>query len=353
MKVLVTASGSGGHLFPARFIMEELLARGEEVAFVGSGRELEQSILAPLNIPLHVINIVGVKNRGILGFLQFVAKTPAAYLQTKRLFEELQPELVIGVGGYASFFPVFFAWQKGIPTWIHEAELHLGLANRVLSYFADKVSVTSDTARFPISPKKVVYTGHPIRRDIVQGALWSGEPIPSRLLVLGGSQGARSLDCAVSSLAPWFAEHRIEIFHQCRPESQTELESVFQQHGVSARVETFVHDVVAAYAWAHVVLSRAGAATLTEIAMVGKPSILVPYPHAQGNHQFHNAMMLVEQGKAQIVEEGEHFIERLQESLKRVFEQTFFQAQRDKAQLIRPLNGASRIVEMACGLVGR
>jgi UDP-N-acetylglucosamine--N-acetylmuramyl-(pentapeptide) pyrophosphoryl-undecaprenol N-acetylglucosamine transferase len=238
----------------------------------------------------------------------------------------------------------------GIPTWIHEAELHLGLANRILSFCADKVSVTSEQVQFPIPQRKIVYTGHPVRRDIVQGAAWEGEKIPSRLLILGGSQGSRSLDLAISKFIPFFALHKIEIFHQCRAESQAELRKEYASCGVSAQVEPFIHELAKAYAWAHAIVGRSGAGTVTEISLIGKPSIFVPYPHAQGNHQFFNAKTLVEKGKALIVEEGEGFDENLKVALEKIFDPQEFQKMRERGLEEKPVNAASKIADGVRGL---
>jgi UDP-N-acetylglucosamine--N-acetylmuramyl-(pentapeptide) pyrophosphoryl-undecaprenol N-acetylglucosamine transferase len=204
----------------------------------------------------------------------------------------------------------------GIRTWAHEAEKHPGLANRVLSYFSHDFSVAFDGTKLG-GWSRVTVTGHPVRQElkaIDRDAI--PREAPTRLLVLGGSQGARGLDIAVPTLGALFNERGIEVVHQSRPEAVTEVSEAYKKVGVSAHVVPFIEDMIGAYEWSDVVISRAGASSVAELACVNRPTIFVPYPHQQGTHQTDNAKTLVVQEKAYLVEEiAPDFPQRLREAL--------------------------------------
>jgi UDP-N-acetylglucosamine--N-acetylmuramyl-(pentapeptide) pyrophosphoryl-undecaprenol N-acetylglucosamine transferase len=354
-RVLITASGTGGHLFPARFIIEALQADNNatstKIHFVGSGRPLEKTILGKTGISLSALTTVGIKRRGIVGLLQFLLTTPVAIAQTLLLFARFRPQVVIGVGGYATFFPIMLAWVFRIPRWIHEAERAPGLANKILSRFATKVSLAFEDATMPAGAA-TVYTGHPVRSEI--RSLKSGAALceqPKRLLVMGGSQGAQALDVAMPAIADVLASNAVEVWHQARPENVESVSRAYVAAGVSAKVVPFVDDLAAAYSWAELVVSRSGAGAVSELAIVNIPSVLVPYPFAQDDHQTANAKLLSDQGKAVLVAEGEGFEDRLRETIAKICSAVEYKNMRDKQAKSRVLDGAQSIAVGALGLV--
>ena len=344
-RILIAASGSGGHLMPARYIADALADRGYDIHFLGSGRRLEEDIFGSTPYSAHSVSLTGLNNLGIKGLVRFLLKLPGAFLKTRAIMSTLQPSAVVGVGGYASVLPVMIASCKRIPSWIHEAELSPGNANRFLARFASKVSVAfEETKDFPT--RKTIFTGHPLRRDVtgLDTSPISLERVEN-LLVIGGSQGAKALDEALEHLAPRLKSSGLRLFHQCRPEHVERLKARYQEVGLEARVESFIHELGEAYRWSHLIVCRAGAGTVMEIATVNKPTISVPFPSAQGLHQHKNAETLASKGKALIVEEGEAFEERLFTAVTQLQDPEAYQEMVNRPKPVRPVDAAERIAD--------
>jgi len=351
LRILVCASGSGGHLFPARYIIEELKLKGVSVSFLGAGAPLEPEILGDLGIPLYSVPYTKVQNRGLIGWVKFILSLPGGINKTLKHFLEIRPQLILCVGGYATVLPSILGKLTGRKVWIHECEMQAGLANRWLSYFADRISLSYEESSVPCKSKQV-YTGQPVRPDILEIAGKSRRvDRPQNLLILGGSQGAKSLDRAILKLAPELKKLGVKIWQQARRENIAELEECYRELELEAKVMPFVHDLPTAYEWSHLIVSRAGAGATMEISVVNRPAIFVPYPHAQGNHQKLNAELVVKQGKALLVEEGEEFAERLLAAIKKNLDSTYYNKIRVRAAALRPKDAAKAIAEQAIGLV--
>ncbi len=348
VRVLIAASGTGGHLIPALHIARALkaLAPAAEIEFIGAGKPLEEKLIDGAGYKRHVVASAGVKRRSVIGVLQFLARLPAGILQTLRLFRQFRPDVVVGVGGYVSVLPVVLARLKGIPTWAHEAELHPGLANKTLGYFADRMSISFANTRLK-GRVKTEFTGHPVRPELAGVERFQARAgAPSRLLVLGGSQGARGLDQAVQEIAPLLAERKVQVVHQCRPESIDLVANGYRAANVSASVVPFIDDMAGAYDWSDVIISRAGASSVAEISCVNRPTIFVPYPFQQGTHQTDNARELEKQGKAVIVEETQpEFGKRLRAALERLLDPGVFEEMKRAPSDPRGIGAAERIAQ--------
>lgn len=345
LRVVLAASGTGGHLFPALFIARGFLRAAPEsqILFVGSGRPLEARVIDQNGFRRRVVVTVGLKKRGLRGVVQFLSLLPRAVAQSWRLLREEQPDIVIGVGGYASFFPVVLAALRGVPTWIHEAEVRPGLTNYVLSLVARRVSTAYRTAQMPFWAR-VTYTGHPINDALID--IGVTPPIlhqPPRVLIMGGSQGARSLDQTLTELAPQLPP--CELIHQARPESVDEVRARYQAAGVQAQVVPFIDDVPAAYRWCDLVIARSGAGTVREVAVVNRPAIFVPLPSAAGNEQLANAEALAALGKAVVCEEGSEFASRLLSTIRELLEPARYQEIASAPVGSDDLHAVKRIVE--------
>jgi UDP-N-acetylglucosamine--N-acetylmuramyl-(pentapeptide) pyrophosphoryl-undecaprenol N-acetylglucosamine transferase len=332
LRVLVAASGTGGHLIPAMHIVKAIQAQspGAVIEFIGAGRPLEEKLIVERGFVRHTVASAGIKRRHVVGLFQFLTRFPKAIFQILSLYKSFKPDVVVGVGGYVSVLPVVVARLRGIPSWIHEAERHPGLANKVLCYFADTMSTAFEEteARGRV---KVVHTGHPVREELkgVDPKVIKGDA-PKRLLILGGSQGARGLDEAVSHIAPLLAERQIEVVHQCRPDAMELVVNSYRANRVPAHVVDFIDDMAGAYQWSDVIISRAGASSVAEIAFVNRPAIFVPYPFQQGTHQSDNALTLVVKNKAIIVEEDKPgFGERLKDALGRLLTPQIFKEMKE------------------------
>lgn len=344
-RVLIAASGTGGHLMPAVQIAKALqrLEPSAQIEFVGSGRALEAKIVDAAGFRRHVLSTSGVKGRGVVGALQFIAGFPRAWFQVRKLIRDFHPSVIVGVGGYVSVLPVLSGWLSGIPTWVHEAELKPGLANNLLCRVASRTSVAFHDARMP-SAARIERTGHPIRSDLqsLRGRMPVGE-FPRRALILGGSQGADAIDRACVELASVFREKGTEVWHQCRPENVEFVAAGYKEAGVAARVEPFIDNMCEAYAWADFAISRAGAGAVMEIEAVNLPTIFVPYPFAQGNHQSANARTLVLKQKALLVEEGPDFVSRLRQAVGSFFSGGLFSQMAARPADLRSLDAAETI----------
>jgi UDP-N-acetylglucosamine--N-acetylmuramyl-(pentapeptide) pyrophosphoryl-undecaprenol N-acetylglucosamine transferase len=285
-----------------------------------------------------------------MGLLQFAARLPVGVFQCARLFRRFKPDVVVGVGGYVSVLPLIVARFMGIPSWAHEAELHPGLANKVLGYVADRMSISFKETRIN-GRVRTEFTGHPVRpelRGVDRNSLRQGAP--RHLLVLGGSQGARGLDEAVAHVGELLRSRDVEVVHQCRQENVDLVLNAYRAAKVKASVVSFIDDMAGAYEWSDVIISRAGASSVAEISCVNRPTIFVPYPFQQGTHQSDNARALADLNKAFVVEENQpNFGARLTESLARLLTPETFQAMKDAPCEPRGLEAARAI---AAGIKG-
>ena len=333
-RIIIAASGTGGHLIPAMHIVSALKRADSSsiVEFIGAGRPLEEKLIVEKGYTRHTIASAGVKRRRLTGVLQFLIRLPQGVSQIRSLYKRFKPDVVVGVGGYVSVLPVIVARFMRIPTWIHEAERKPGLANSVLSYFADRMSTAfSDTkARGRVT---IVHTGHPVREELSNvDRATIRENAPKHVLILGGSQGARGLDEVVPHLAPLLASREIEVVHQCRPDAMELVVNSYRAAGIAAHVVSFIDDMAGAYQWCDVIISRAGASSVAEISCVNRPTIFVPYPFQQGTHQTDNAQMLVDKKKAILVEEAQpEFPSRLKDALEKVLTPHIFREMKESA----------------------
>ncbi len=352
IRVLITASGTGGHLMPALAVMKELQNRGVEVRFAGSGRPLEEEIIGGAGFHCVTIPSVGLKNKGIRGFLKFLVGIPGAFGATSAIFQDFKPQAVVGIGGYATFFPLLLARLKGIPSWIHESEISPGLANKVLSFIAQRISTAFEETVFPLCSSKIVYTGQPVRAELSRIAGESRKVTnPQRLLILGGSQGATALDEVFLELAPVLKKHDLQVWHQSRPMNVERLTERYDELEIPHKVMSFIEHMDEAYRWSHLIVSRAGAGAVMEIGTVNRPALFVPYPHAQGDHQAKNAAVLVGQGKAYMEREGEKFSERIHAALEKLLNPEQYNKMRLRAASARPVDAAQKISDEVLALI--
>lgn len=312
-RLLIAGGGTGGHLFPGIAVAERVVQAGGEVRFVGTARGVESRILPRDNWPLSLIDVAGLKGRGITAKLGVLARFPAAYLQCRRILAEFRPTAVMGVGGYASGPMVMTAWSMRVPTLVLEQNSLPGATNRVLAKFVRRVCTMFPDERGAFPASKVVVTGNPVRAALIEQLTCDGldrrDPT-SRLFVFGGSQGARAINDAMIELAPQLAARvpGFELWHQTGEADCARVQAAYRGAGLDearTRVTPFLHDMASAYAWSDVVLCRAGATSVAELTFAGRPAIFVPLPTAADNHQEHNARAVVDAGGAQLVRQDE------------------------------------------------
>ena len=302
--VLIMAGGTGGHVFPALAVAAELSARGVAVAWLGTRRGLEARVVPAAGYPLETMRVSGLRGKGVLRLLLAPFMLIVALWQALLIQLRLRPCAVLGMGGFASGPGGVIAWLLRRPLLIHEQNSVAGMTNRWLLPFARTVMEA-----FPGSlPAKhhPVHTGNPVRAGITRlpapAERFAARSGALRVLVIGGSLGARALNetlpAAVQQLA---AGDSLQLHHQTGKADEATVQAAYAAQGVDARVEAFIEDMAAAYAWADVVICRSGALTVAELAVVGVASVLVPYPHATDDHQTGNARFLADAGAAILV----------------------------------------------------
>lgn len=301
--LVIMAGGTGGHVFPGLAVANELRAAGWRIFWLGNPEGMEGRLAASAGLPLLPLNFKALRGKGIGRKLRLPLVLFAALREARAAFREARPDLVLGMGGYVSFPGGLMAALSGIPLFIHEQNSIPGLANRVLRFLARRVF-----CGFPGALPRSVWLGNPLRADIAALANDARTPRsgPLRLLVLGGSLGAQALnDTVPQGLALIPAEARPQVIHQAGEKHLAALQENYAAAGVAADCRAFIDDMAAAYAWADLVLCRAGALTVAELAAAGVASILVPYPHAVDDHQTANARFLAQVGGAILLPQSE------------------------------------------------
>ncbi|SEI64957.1 UDP-N-acetylglucosamine-N-acetylmuramylpentapeptide N-acetylglucosamine transferase [Pseudomonas linyingensis] len=296
--VLIMAGGTGGHVFPALACAREFQARGYTVHWLGTPRGIENELVPQAGLPLHRIEISGLRGKGALSLLKAPLQIVKALWQARRVLRELQPVCVLGMGGFVTGPGGIAARLAGVPLIIHEQNAVAGTANRGLAPFASQVcEAFPDT--FAASRKRRT-TGNPVREELFLETPRQGlAGRPARLLVLGGSLGAEPLNKLLPAALALVGETlRPQVYHQAGKQHAELTRARYEEAGVDAEVVPFIRDMARAYAWADLVICRAGALTVSELAAAGLPSLLVPLPHAIDDHQTRNAEYLAKAGAA-------------------------------------------------------
>ena len=311
MRLLIAGGGTGGHLFPGVAIAEELRARepDAEILFVGTRRGIEARVLPDLGWPVEYIEVSGLKTVGAAGAVRGLFRLPRAWWQARRVLRKFAPDAVIGVGGYASGPVVAAARLRGIATAICEQNSIPGLTNKLLGRFVRAVFLSFDESRRFFKPKKIVMSGNPVRRGIVQQLLAAApEPDDAKVhvLVSGGSQGAIAVnELASRALIALGKELPLAIVHQTGEKDREATAARYAEAGTPAECFAFIKDMASAYRRADLIIGRAGATTVAELAIAGKPAVLIPYPHAADNHQELNAREMADKGAALMFRQAE------------------------------------------------
>lgn len=356
--VLIAGGGTGGHLFPGIAVAEELRARGCEVIFVGTARGIEVRACPREGWPLALIDVGGLRGGGVAGALKGLLRVPRSVWQSRKLLKTHAPKLVIGVGGYASGPVCLAAWMRGVPVVVLEQNSVPGFTNKLVGRFARRVFLTFDESRGFFPKKRAVVAGNPVRKRLVEANRGGAIERPARpftLFVFGGSQGARGINNAMIAAAPGLAAlgDTLRVVHQTGEAMAAEVQAAYQAAGVTAEVHAFIHDMAAEYRRAHLVVSRAGATTLAELALAGKAAILVPFPFATDDHQTKNAQSLVQAGAALLVPERELTTERLLADLGALMaEPTRLAQMEDRARTLARPDAAREIVDACFELAG-
>ena len=296
--VMIMAGGTGGHIFPGLAVAGALRKRGLQVVWLGSEGGMETRIVPEQGFCIETLAIKGLRGKGALSLLKAPITVAAAVMAANRIIKRHRPAAVISFGGYTAGPGGVAAWMQGRPLLVHEQNRAPGMTNRLLARIADKVM-----SGFPGSFDTVAHStvGNPVRTEIsalpAPDARFAGREGALRILVLGGSQGARALNTVLPSVLAGIAGRvAFEVRHQCGAKLLDETRAAYRAANVEASVEAFIQDMAEAYGWADVVIGRAGALTVAEICAAGIASILVPLPTAVDDHQAGNADFLKQHG---------------------------------------------------------
>jgi len=309
--ILIAGGGTGGHLFPGIAIAESFMERDQNnrLLFVNTGNRFERSVLSTKGFDLSTITAEGLKGRGLWRKLMSASKLPIGLFESIRIIRKFKPDLVIGMGAYSSGPVVLAAWLMGIKIALHEQNVKPGITNRLLFYLADRIYVSFPDTVKNLNPAKVLMTGNPVRREILESSVLSekkddGSKRKFTVLVIGGSQGAHSINMAVMDALKYLnPERHYHFIHQTGMADEEMVKDSYRRCGISGEVGAFFHDMGVLYSRADLIVCRAGATTVAEVTSIGKGIIFIPFPFAADNHQVMNAKALVEEEAAEMIPE--------------------------------------------------
>ena len=314
--LLIGGGGTGGHIYPAIAIAKEYLARDakRQVLFVGTEKGLEKTIVPKAGYPLEFLSIGGLKGKGPVELLKNIGRLPLSFVQAWKILGRHKPSVVLGVGGYSSGPMLLAARLRGVPTMIHEQNAYPGLTNRLLARVVRGVAVAFADAAPRLRRPDAVVTGNPIRSEFFEAGRTSHGGARRRLLIFGGSQGSRILNDAMIGALLFLARMKdsLEIVHQTGPVELEKVRTAYRSSAFpEARVVPYLDPIVGEIADADLVVSRAGAMTIGELAAIGRAAILVPFAAATNNHQELNARVVERAGGAIVITEPQLTPERL------------------------------------------
>lgn len=311
LRIAVTGGGTGGHLFPGIAVAREFRNRNSEseVLFISTGNPFEEKVLANAGFELRKITVEGIKGRGIWKQARSIMKLPMGVLEAKRILKAFNPDLIFGLGSYSAGPVVLAAWMSRKPIVLHEQNIVPGITNRILARFADRIYISFEDSRNHFRPGQVQWTGNPVRRDILNclkgqecAPHGTSAEKPFTILIIGGSQGAHSINMAVlEALQSIKQDEAVHFIHQTGSDDEQVVKSGYDRLGFSATVRSFFDDMAPNYQVADLIICRAGATTIAEITAVGKAALFIPFPFAADDHQALNAAALVNHGAAEMI----------------------------------------------------
>ncbi len=354
--ILIMAGGTGGHVYPALAVARALQAHSRDVVWLGTERGIEARVIPDAGIDIEWISVSGLRRKGVVALVTAPFMLLWALMQSLAVVLRRRPAAVLGMGGFASGPGGLAAWLTRRPLIIHEQNAAAGLTNRLLARLA-RVVLQAFPGSFN-SRGDVATVGNPVREDIAAvpepGARYPGREGPLRLLVLGGSQGALALNRTVPAALKLLPEElRPVVRHQCGERTIETAREAYADSGVDIELIPFIDDMAAAYAWADLVVCRAGALTVAELCAVGLPALFVPYPSAVDDHQTANATPMAEIGAAEIIQERDiteqSFADRLTAWLT---ERSELQLRAEKARGLAVPDSTARITQTCLQLAG-
>ncbi|MDY6951115.1 MAG: undecaprenyldiphospho-muramoylpentapeptide beta-N-acetylglucosaminyltransferase [Thermodesulfobacteriota bacterium] len=304
MRVLIAGGGTGGHLFPAVALAEVFAVTDPEgsILFAGTDNPLEVSILSQKGFDHVSISAEGLKGQGLWRQAHALLTLPIGFWQAVRTIWRFKPDMTIGVGGYASGPVALAAGLMGKKMVIHEQNFLPGFTNKVLGRFAHRIFVSFPDDRGMFTSSRTVLTGNPVRQDVLEAASSESREDGFTVLVMGGSQGAHTINCAVvEALKHLDTPSAMGFIHQTGTKDVPWVTRAYKDHGIRAKVLPFIDDMAGAYRASDLVVCRAGASTVAELAALGKPALFIPFPYAANNHQELNARYVANRGGGEVM----------------------------------------------------
>jgi len=362
MRVLIAGGGTGGHLFPGLAIADEFKRRDEktEVIFVGTEHGIEARVVPREGYPIRFLRAEGLVGVSVMKKIRAISKMFSGVVDSHRIIKTLSPDIVIGVGGYASGATMLTACFKSIPTMILEQNSMPGLTNKILGRFVRGICLTYQESISFFPNAKTYLTGNPVRMQVLKGSiesayrLFSLEKSLFTVFIFGGSAGARSINMAMIEALNYLHDLRgkIQFLHQTGTKDYEHVREAYRKTGFKGTITPFIYQMGEAYAVADIVVSRAGATTLAELTALGKPALLIPYPYAAGQHQELNARKLLEMGAAKMILNRELKGEPLAESIRELFKNETMrrEMQRISRSVGRP-DACAKVVDIALSYI--
>jgi len=349
--LLVMAGGTGGHIFPGIAVAQLLESKGWNIHWLGTANRMEASLVPQFGFDISFINIAGLRNKSWQEMLKVPFKLIQSVTQSIKIIRKVKPDVVLGMGGYASAPGGFAAWLLGKPLVLHEQNAVAGMSNRYLSHLASKVLCAFPNA-FKANRKAQV-VGNPLRKEIIaiEHQVSENPATSKKVLIIGGSLGAQVFNDVVPQSMKQIQVQNINVWHQTGKGNQQAVKDRYQEYGLNVdriQVSEFIDDMAEAYVWADVVICRAGALTVSELAMAGKPAIFVPLPHAVDDHQTKNAMYLVSRGAAKLLPQKDFNGTTLAQLLNSLFISDSVVHSMSKAALDAAHADATALVASAC-----
>ncbi len=362
MRVIIAGGGTGGHLFPGLAVAEEFKSRdaSTEVIFVGTEYGIEARVVPREGYPIKFLRAEGLIGVSTLKKMRAMVKVLFSVIDSYRIIKKIKPDIVIGVGGYASGAIMLVAFLMSIPTMILEQNSIPGFTNKMLGKFVNTVCITYQESISFFRRAKTFLTGNPVRMQVLRGSIESAYRIFSlekgifTIFAFGGSSGAKSINIALIDALNYLHDlkDKIQFLHQTGLKDYENIRQAYRKREFKGTITPFIYQMGEAYAVADIVISRAGATTLAELTALGKPAILIPYPYAAGNHQELNARKLLEMGAAKMILDRELNGEILARNIRELYtnETMRNEMKRSSSSIGRP-DACERVVDIAMSLI--
>ncbi|MHB1663824.1 MAG: undecaprenyldiphospho-muramoylpentapeptide beta-N-acetylglucosaminyltransferase [bacterium] len=327
MNFVIAGGGTGGHLFPGLAVAEKIkeIDPSAGIYFIGTSKGIENKLKDEYGLQLYIINASGFSGKKVMNKIKSFINTFIVFKEVNNIFKEIKPDFVLGLGGYSSFAPVFYAKFKGIRSGVMEQNLEPGLSNKILGYFRITVFASFKETKkyFPFS--KFIFSGNPVRKNILN--IIPKPPDVSKkelaIFVFGGSQGASSINRAAMNLISSIdadIKREITVFHQTGEKEYDNINYFYSNCGIKHyEVFKFTNNMEKYYELSDIIIARSGAGTVSEIIAIKKPAILIPYPYAAKNHQFKNAYYLLNIKGAYLIKDDENLSKELIQTIEEIF----------------------------------